>query len=131
MPFYKEKLLSAWSEDLVYEVGFVSPKIDPDVIKHMTPTSIGLRAPNPRKTLRNQATKLNILDSNGTAIVAPKFLSERARDSDESPENRRRISDAESFAEGLAGSTKADVPVMYRLMEIKYSRYGVDDFDFR
>lgn len=75
--------------------------------------------------------RLSIVDSDGTALAAPKFLSEKSRDAKGDMDKERRISDAETFTDhGLAGSTKADVPVMYRLMEIKYSRYGVDDFDF-
>ena len=30
----------------------------------------------------------------------------------------------------LEGVTKKDVPVMYRNVEIKYSKFGVEDFDF-
>ncbi|KAL8949374.1 MAG: hypothetical protein Q9222_004510 [Ikaeria aurantiellina] len=131
MPYYREKLLSAWSEDPVYEVGFLPPKIDPDILKHMSLSTIGFRSRNPRKTLRNQMDKLSIVDSTGMALAAPKFLSEKNHDAHSEVEKERRISDAEAFTNpGLVGSTKADVPIMYRLMEIKYSRYGVDDFDF-
>ncbi|KAL8966737.1 MAG: hypothetical protein Q9183_003233, partial [Haloplaca sp. 2 TL-2023] len=131
MPHYREKLLSAWSEDPVYELGFLPPKIDLDVMKHLVPAVVGLRGVNPKKAYRNQAEKLSILDSDGTALAAPKFLSEKSRTMKGEGDKERRISDAESFTDHrVAGNTKADVPVMYRLMEIKYSRYGVDDFDF-
>ena len=30
----------------------------------------------------------------------------------------------------LSGALKAEVPAMYRNVEIKYSKFGVDDFDF-
>ncbi|KAL8676227.1 MAG: hypothetical protein Q9186_007241, partial [Xanthomendoza sp. 1 TL-2023] len=125
------KLLSVWPEDQIFELGFLPPKIDPDVIKHMAPSGIGFRAPNPRKTLRNQIDRMSIIDSDGVALAAPRFLSEKSLEANGEAEKERRISDAEVFKNpDLAGSTKADVPVMYRLMEIKYSRYGVDDFDF-
>ncbi|KAL8786647.1 MAG: hypothetical protein Q9213_002676 [Squamulea squamosa] len=131
MPYYREKLLSAWSDDQIYEVGFPPPKIDPEVLKNMTPSAIGFRAPNPRKTLRNQMDRMRIVDSDGTALAAPRFLSQKHREANGEAKKERRISDAEAFTKpDLTGSTKADVPVMYRLMEIKYSRYGVDDFDF-
>lgn len=75
--------------------------------------------------------RMSIVSSDGTALAVPKFLSEKNRDASSEMEKERRISDAEAFTKpDLTGSTKADVPVMYRLMEIKYSRYGVDDFDF-
>ena len=128
MPYYREKLLSAWSEDPICEVGFLSPKVDIDILKNMVPASIGFRAQNPKLTLRNQMEHLSIVDSNGMALKAPKFLSEKSRDSNSHSDGERRISDAEALAN--AAITKADVPIMYRLMEIKYSRYGVDDFDF-
>lgn len=131
MPYYREKLLSAWSEDPIYEVGFLPPKIDPSILKHMSPSVVGYRAHNPKKTLRNQLDRLSIIDSNGVALTAPKFLSEKIHEADGGMGKERRISDAEAFTiPGPTGSIKADVPVMYRLMEIKYSRYGVDDFDF-
>lgn len=131
MPYYREKLLSVWSEDPIYEVGFLPPKVDPDILKHMSPSGFGYRAHNPKKTLRNQLDRPSIVDSNGMAITTPKFLSERSHEANGKMEQERRISDAEAFTNpSLTGSTKADVPVMYRLMEIKYSRYGVDDFDF-
>lgn len=131
MPYYREKLLSVWPEDQIFELGFLPPRIDPEIIKHMTPSGIGFRAPNTRKTLRNQMDRMSIVDSDGTALAAPRFLSEKTREANGEAEKERRISDAEVFKNpDLAGSTKAEVPVMYRLMEIKYSRYGVDDFDF-
>ena len=75
--------------------------------------------------------RMSIVDSDGTALAVPRFLSEKNREANGEIEQERRISDAEAFTKpDITGSTKADVPVMYRLMEIKYSRYGVDDFDF-
>ena len=69
--------------------------------------------------------------SPGFALHAPKFLSEKSEDAD-STQNGRRISDAEILANAIqAGSTKAEVPIMYRNVEIKYSKFGVDDFDFQ
>ena len=112
-------------------------KIDTDILKSMLPTSIGYRAPNPRKTLRNQADRTKVLDSNGTTITAPRFLSEKNReaegDQSNGKSNGRRISDAvEAFANAtLAGSTNAGVPIEYRNVEIKYSKFGVQDFDFQ
>ena len=137
MPYYHEKLLSAWPSDHVFEVGHIASKTDPDVLKSMVPNSIGYRAPNPRKILRNQSDRTKVLDKDGTAIAPPKFLSERSREpgigQTKSNVNGRRISDAvEAFANAsLAGSTNADVPIEYRNVEIKYSKFGVQDFDFQ
>ncbi|KAL9012394.1 MAG: hypothetical protein Q9173_002834 [Seirophora scorigena] len=131
MPYYREKLLSAWSEDPVYEVGSLPPRVDPEILKHLSPSSVGCRAYNPKKTFRNQLDRLSIVGANGMALTAPKFLSEKTHEADSEMDKGRRISDAEAFTNsGSTGSIKAAVPAMYRLMEIKYSRYGVDDFDF-
>lgn len=67
------------------------------------------------------------------SLQAPKFLSEKARESanDPEPAMERRISDvADAIGATDLLSLKADVPVMYRNVEIKYSKFGVDDFDF-
>ncbi|KAL8823818.1 MAG: hypothetical protein Q9191_005520 [Dirinaria sp. TL-2023a] len=132
MPHYREKLLSAWAADDVFEVGYLPPRIDPDLIKSMSATSIGYRAPNSGKLRQNQIQRHHLTDWDDHGLSAPKFLSERSRGRDSDVKNGRRISDAELLANvALAGSTKADVPVMYRNVEIKYSKFGVDDFDFK
>lgn len=132
MPYYREQLLSVWPGHQVYEVGKPPPKIDPAILAALTPMEFGAYAPNPRKTRRNQIENTRAVDMVGSSLIAPKFLSEKARDSEGEQSKGRRISDAvEALADAaISGSTKADVPVMYRNVEIKYSRYGVYDFDF-
>jgi PAB-dependent poly(A)-specific ribonuclease subunit 2 len=87
----------------------------------------------PKKTHRNQIIRTRSVDDPAAAIAAPKFLSEKARESSKNGESGdRRISDAiRAFNDiALDGSTKQDVPIIYRNVEIKYSKFGVDDFDF-
>ncbi|MCJ1461594.1 poly(A)-specific ribonuclease [Pseudocyphellaria aurata] len=133
MPHYREKLLSAWPDDHIYEVGRVPAKIDPAVMKSMLPAPIGHCATNPRKKLRNEAEMTSLLPSNETKMIAPKFLSQKALDAENGDRPKRRVSETlEAFVDAaLASSTKAEVPVMYRNVEIKYSKFGVDDFDFQ
>lgn len=132
MPHYREKLSSAWPLEEVYEFGFLPPRIDSEIIKTMTEAHIGYRGPNAQKTHRNQLTRNRLVDLEDIGLSAPKFLSEKSRRKQSDPNNGRRISDAELLANAaLAGSTKAEVPVMYRNVEIKYSKFGVDDFDFK
>ena len=132
MPYYREQLLSVWPSNQLYEVGNPPAKLDPAISGSLRPYDIGSYAPNPKKVRRNQAEKTRLVDSNGVTLAPPKFLSEKARDPESEYGNERRISDA---VEALANATfdsnsKADVPVMYRNVEIKYSKFGVDDFDF-
>lgn len=68
-----------------------------------------------------------------SGLKAPKFLSEKAR---ESAQSRVTAFDdktdelSNTGAESSNESKKSEVPVMYRNVEIKYSKFGVDDFDF-
>lgn len=131
MPYYREQLLSAWPSHLVFEVGAWPSKIDPDIMAAMASADFGGYASNPRKTRRNQAENTRIAQDASKPVLAPKFLSEKARDSQDQTNDRRGSDVLEALgALGMNGSLKAEVPVMYRNVEIKYSRFGVDDFDF-
>lgn len=72
------------------------------------------------------------MDKFGNAgLKAPKFLSEKARESAQSDSAPDRTEDTASPSQdNEIGSRQAEVPVMYRNVEIKYSKFGVDDFDF-
>ena len=131
MPYYREQLLSAWSNNLVYEVGDPPSKIDPLILNNLRPGELGQWAANPKKVRRNQVEKTRSAETEGVAIAPPKFLSEKARDVASVSPNE----DADELQDLLAHSvlghaTKFDVPIFYRNVEIKYSKFGVDDFDF-
>lgn len=132
MPYYKEVLLSAWPSHMRFEVGAPPASIDPAVLTALTRTDFGAYAPNPRTTKRNQAMITRSSPKGKDPLEGPRFLSEQAKDSERSSEHGRRMSDVlESFqASNLDSSHKLDVPAMYRNVEIKYSKFGVDDFDF-
>jgi PAB-dependent poly(A)-specific ribonuclease subunit 2 len=131
MPYYRDLLLSSWPSHMISEVGAPPPRIDPQILSAMTATEWGGYARNTRTTRRNQVENTRTVDKSTTSLQAPKFLSEKARESAGTPSNERRISDAADAlgAVELSG-LKAEVPVMYRNVEIKYSKFGVDDFDF-
>ena len=61
------------------------------------------------------------------AIQAPKFLSEKAR---EAGSNTPDPSARAAAAGGLAEGSGSGVPNKYHQHEIKYSKFGIDDFDF-
>lgn len=129
MPYYHERLLSAWPSHMVFDVGTPPAQIDPNLV--LQPAEMGFYAPNPKQTPRYHVedSRTSLLAS---TMAVPKFLSERAKEIP-STNLARRMSDA---AEALAGATLASPtdrdPIMkYSNVEIKYSRFGVDDFDFR
>ena len=80
---------------------------------------------------RNVIENTRATETTATSLQAPKILSEKARESANDSSGERRISDvADAIGATELSSLKAEVPLMYRNVEIKYSKFGVDDFDF-
>jgi PAB-dependent poly(A)-specific ribonuclease subunit 2 len=127
MPYYRDILLSAWP-DRVSEVGGLPPKID---MTHMKRSDIGYYANNKVRTRPNvvEYTRLEAATSNST-IVAPKFLSQKARESSNSNEDDQADTLTSMNDLKMAAQTQEDIPNIYKYVEIKYSKFGVDDFDF-
>ncbi|KAF1965711.1 PAB-dependent poly(A)-specific ribonuclease subunit PAN2 [Bimuria novae-zelandiae CBS 107.79] len=132
MPYYKEHLLSGWPSHMVFEVGAPPPKIDPTILNNMTRTDMGFYAKNPKTKRRNQVEDTRLSDRGNESLTAPKFLSEKARAAQSSSESEQRMAETmETLTDmHLDDVTRKDVPAMYGNVEIKYSRFGVDDFDF-
>lgn len=131
MPYYREQLLSAWPSHMIVEVGAPPPKIDPQFLSTLKATEWGGYGRSSRTARRNQVENTRTTEKTSTSLQAPKFLSEKARESANSVSVERRISDvADAIGATELSSLKAEVPVMYRNVEIKYSKFGVDDFDF-
>jgi PAB-dependent poly(A)-specific ribonuclease subunit 2 len=132
MPYYWEPLLSGWPNAEIFEVGHLPTKTDPGILAKARPNEVGTWLPNPRTSHRNQIERTRPEESNGASITPPKFLSEKARgiDSDKSPEKAiEKVGQA--LADTMLGkATKTEVPAMYGNVEIKYSSWGVEDFDF-
>ncbi|KAK2592263.1 poly(A)-specific ribonuclease [Conoideocrella luteorostrata] len=133
LPYYREVLASAWP-DLVSDVGAPPIRFDPQFLAGLKPTEFGSYGRNTRGFRRNQVEDTrNSHKSANSGLKAPKFLSEKARESAKSDSGRvdDRTDDISSpVADNEIESKKSDVPVMYRNVEIKYSKFGVDDFDF-
>ncbi|KAF2227442.1 ubiquitin carboxyl-terminal hydrolase-domain-containing protein [Elsinoe ampelina] len=135
MPYYRDTLFSAWPSHLVHEVGAPPAKIDPKIVASLKRADMGGYAPWPQKTRRYQVEDTRAVQRAQDTLAAPKFLSEKARDAKEEGvrhNGERRISDALEFLAGmnLESNSRRDVPVIYKNVEIKYSKFGVDDFDF-
>ena len=135
MPYYSERLLSAWPSQLVFEVGAPPIQLEPTLLPVLQPTEMGYVGPNlnPRRLHRYQSENMRG-GYVATSIAAPKFLSEKTKEValDESPPH------PSSTADALAGlslngraQTEEDRMLKYNKVEIKYSRFGVDDFDFQ
>lgn len=131
MPYYREQLLSSWPNHLVFEVGSPPPKVEPTVLATLKAAAMGGHAPNPRTKHRNQAQSRRS-GSSSSELTGPKFLSEQAKDLDALTRAPRRMSEMLKGLEIADGDSaaEADTPAIYRNVEIKYSKFGVDDFDF-
>jgi PAB-dependent poly(A)-specific ribonuclease subunit 2 len=116
---------------MVFEIGAPPQKIDPITSSQLKVTEWGGWARKTRNVRRNQVENTRATEKTSTSLQAPKFLSEKARETANDPSLDRRISDvADAIGVVELSSMKAEVPVMYRNVEIKYSKFGVDDFDF-
>ncbi|KAK0249232.1 poly(A)-specific ribonuclease [Friedmanniomyces endolithicus] len=133
MPNYREALLSGWSNSLAHEVGAPPPKLEPAFLATLRKTEPGLVGSNPRKSRRNQAEDTRSSRHIHEPLAGPKFLSERPRGENGDHEPVRRLSeDIGKTLNALTvdGTSHADTLAYYRPVEIKYSKFGVDDFDF-
>ncbi|KAM0205245.1 hypothetical protein ACHAQI_009349 [Fusarium lateritium] len=133
MPYYRETLASAWPS-IPCDVGAPPVKFDAKFLSGLKATEFGLYGQNTRGLRRNQAENTrNVQKSGSSGLKAPKFLSEKARELASSNAASSQDKDDElisSLSNMGIESKKSEVPVMYRTVEIKYSKFGVDDFDF-
>ncbi|KAK4892404.1 poly(A)-specific ribonuclease [Elasticomyces elasticus] len=134
MPFYREALLSGWPNSLAHEVGAPPPQLEPVVLATLRKAEYGLVGPNPRKSRRNQAEDTRAAQYKHAPLAAPKFLSEKPRGENGDHDSERRLSEdigKTLNALTINGGSQADMLAYYRPVEIKYSKFGVDDFDFK
>ena len=110
--------------------------IDPEILRNLRPNpgGIGQIAPNPRRSLRNQAENTKPANANDAILAAPKLLSEKARD----PKYNIGSADPNNGAaeallkRALSDNTKADVPNYYANLTIQFGpKLGIEDFDFK
>ena len=135
MPYYSDRLLSAWPSHMTFDVGAPPIYPDPALASFLQPAELGHYGPhlNPHKLRRYQCQDTR-LDSTPSTITAPKFLSEKAKDSPESDP----LAQADGAVAAMAGlllngraQTEQERMLKYSNVEIRYSRFGVDDFDFQ
>lgn len=133
MPFYRETLLSSWPNSLVHQVGMPPPRL-PSSDPSFRAYDYGRVGPNPRKGRRNEAANIRAQQKLADPLAAPKFLSEKPREEDKPRNADRRPSESLARSTELLkmdGTAVSDVKSIYRDVEIRYSKFGVEDFDFR
>ncbi|KAF9984930.1 poly(A)-specific ribonuclease, partial [Modicella reniformis] len=125
MPYYKEQLLSAWPPKTIYPVGRKPQPIPSSILDNMKMSDFVGYARNPGIGRRNQAPSLPKVKIRDT----PKFRSEQQK---ELYFGKRKGSTAAMLDqdEKEIDLTTGVVPKYYRRVEIKYSKFGVEDFDF-
>lgn len=136
MPYYRSMLLSVWSNSLVHEVGAMPKQLDLNIstsLQKLAGPIAGEVGIFSRRTRRNEIHTSRPARRGGGRLATPKFLSEKPRDHQTDYEMPRRLS--EDVAKSLAELTVHDdntsmVPAWYQIVEIKYSKFGVEDFDF-
>ncbi|CAN6606610.1 Pan2p-PAN3 deadenylation complex catalytic subunit Pan2p [Trichomonascus vanleenenianus] len=122
MPYYKEELLSSWSDpSYVFEVGMPPAKIDQDVMNNLKVLEGVRYAPNTKKMPRNLAQKYTYMGTQRrSSVTLPKFISEK-----------ERTGEVEDQSTLFSEKVKAGkIPKVYRKLEIQYSKFGISDFDF-
>ncbi|KAI2610550.1 ubiquitin carboxyl-terminal hydrolase-domain-containing protein [Hypoxylon sp. NC1633] len=135
MPYYREVLLSAWPSNLVTEVGAPPVKIDPQFLATLQERDWGYFGKNTRQLRRNQVEDTRSTESPQSSLKPPKFLSEKAREAAKSPAGTPAPEEVvpeipQILQDTKLESLKIEVPELYQNIEIKYSKFGIDDFDF-
>ncbi|CAO3669082.1 unnamed protein product [Umbelopsis vinacea] len=131
LPHYTEPLLSSWPSSMTFEVGLPPPQIEEEVLRNMKTIDFVGYAPNPGTRRRNQVVKR----TNHKNTNAPKFRSQQAL---ELLRGGGTVDDAEDSADGTVtpkrklslDPTGLKMPSAYGRVEIQYSKFGVEDFDF-
>lgn len=120
MPYYTSQLLSVWPSHMTFEVGQQPQRLDEKVLKTMTKRDWYLYGRwNAAGRRRYQ------VDKPERAEELPRFRSQ--------VEKERALAGEEEDYEKVVGrfeGGEGGVPNYYKEVEIKYSKFGVDDFDF-
>ncbi|KAI0009250.1 PAB-dependent poly(A)-specific ribonuclease subunit PAN2 [Xylariaceae sp. FL0662B] len=135
MPYYREVLASAWPSNMVTEVGAPAVKFDPQLLATFQERDWGYYGKNTRTVRRNQIENTRGAESPQSLLKQPKFLSERAREAVKSPAGTPAPEEVvpeipQILQDAKLESHKIEVPELYQNIEIKYSKFGIDDFDF-
>lgn len=122
MPYYKEELLSSWSDpSFVFETGMPASPIATELLVDLKPTDFGGYAGYSKTKVRNTAQKyISCEEMKKSTSSVPMFISERLRSGE-----------VENLLDLFADTDDTMIPKIYRKLEIKYSKFGINDFDFQ
>ncbi|KAJ3407564.1 poly(A)-specific ribonuclease [Chytridiales sp. JEL 0842] len=128
MPYYSMPLLSVFPADMTFEPGRQAPRVPPEVLAAVKTIDFVGYAKKPANIRRNQVAtqSFGVKQTDG-----PKFRSEQVRES-LVHNNRKLTRDKRPERESTNSLIPSDggVPKHYKNIEIKYSKFGVEDFDF-
>lgn len=126
MPYYREELFSSWPATMTFEVGRPAPRIDADILQNMKMIEGIGYAPFHKRRRRNVAEERS---KGGITMDAPRFRSEKAKAIAAGEINDAMVDNIfEDMGKMSVGTM--NIPNYYRKMEIKYSKFGIEDFDF-
>lgn len=119
MPYYSTELLSAWPSHMIFDVGHPPQRIDEKTLKGMTKQDWYLYG----RWNQNGRRRYQI-DKSERVEELPRFRSQ--------VEKERALAGEETLEKvvGRFEGGEGGVPNYYKEVEIKYSKFGVEDFDF-
>ncbi|KAK9492754.1 ubiquitin carboxyl-terminal hydrolase-domain-containing protein [Lipomyces doorenjongii] len=117
MPYYREKLLSAWPSDMVFNVARPPEPIDPEILATMKMVDFVGYAPFPKRHRRYVTESLPYSNYSKAESKTPMFRSEQDK-----------ILTQNGTSRTMEATT--DPVESFKKVEIKYSKFGVEDFDF-
>jgi PAB-dependent poly(A)-specific ribonuclease subunit 2 len=121
MPYYSTELLSSWPSHMTFEVGQMGQRIDEKSLKGLTRQNWYLygrwNQPGRRRYQIEKSERVEEL---------PRFRSQVEKERAFAGEDEESSEKVVGRFEGGEGG----VPNYYKEVEIKYSKFGVEDFDF-
>ncbi|KAG5438494.1 hypothetical protein PCANB_002598 [Pneumocystis canis] len=130
MPYYREELFSSWPSHLIYDVGKIPFMLNLDAVSNMKTidfVSYSLYSGNMRRNQARYYARNN--DVGIRKLITPKFHSEKAKEL--ASDDVKKDSMPLYFEDEDDNLTEPFIiPKYYKLLEIKYSKFGVEDFDF-
>ena len=121
-------LFSGWPADIVSNVGAPPLQPDPALLSKLKKTDWGFYGPNRKGLRRNQMPedpRADVKASNSSK--KHQFISDKARHSNNASSFDQS---ADLASSGELQSLKPEAPEMYLNRDIKYSKFGIEDFDF-